>query len=459
MKTLFRRFPGIASSMQIVWFHPWGEQALRSVALRYLKNTPFAADDVKESIADHCAYVHHYVDNMCGAILKQQRYSVHVTPKSYLTFVAYFVSLLKTQRDKWSDKKQRLVVGLQRLQECGAQVATLQVKLKEVQTEAKERARSTSMLLDRVSGDRAIVEEQNAVARLEEAKTNGIVGEVNALVAECERDLKAAEPMVIAAREALNTLDKSNLTELKSMGSPPDDVREVTACVMCLLAVSGRIPHDRSWAAARRMMADVSRWMKVLLEYDVNNIPQVCVDAVSSTVSNPSFTPENMRSKSFAASSLCAWVINVVKYHGVRVQVRPKEERLEEARKRLAVSKNQLRKVQEKVAGLQSKLDSLIAEYNAAAAAKEAVEDLMRKTEQKLQRAQRLVVSLSGEKTRWAEGITELDVSQRYVVGDTMHAAAFVSYLGPFPSFLPRPRNGRLAGGPRGTWCGVYQVA
>ncbi len=41
---------------------------------------------------------------------------------------------------------------------------------------------------------------------------------------DCAADLAAAKPIVDAALAALNMLDKGSLTELKSMGKPPDDV-------------------------------------------------------------------------------------------------------------------------------------------------------------------------------------------------------------------------------------------
>lgn len=60
-----------------------------------------------------------------------------------------------------------------------------------------------------------------------------------------------AEPALLAAQEALNTLNKANLTELKSFGSPPGAVTNVTAAVMVLLAPAGKVPKDRSWKAAK----------------------------------------------------------------------------------------------------------------------------------------------------------------------------------------------------------------
>ena len=56
---------------------------------------------------------------------------------------------------------------------------------------------------------------------------------------DCEEDLVRAEPALVAAQDALNTLNKANLTELKSFGTPPLAVSNVTAAVLVLLSQQG----------------------------------------------------------------------------------------------------------------------------------------------------------------------------------------------------------------------------
>ena len=82
-------------------------------------------------------------------------------------------------------------------------------------------------------------------------KVGMIAEEVSKKQRDCEADLLKAEPALLAAQEALNTLNKANLTELKSFGSPPGAVTNVTAAVMVLLAPSGKVAKDRSWKAAK----------------------------------------------------------------------------------------------------------------------------------------------------------------------------------------------------------------
>ena len=102
------------------------------------------------------------------------------------------------------------------------------------------------------------VSKEKATADKEKIKVSEISREVSIKQRDCAEDLKKAEPALIAAQDALNTLNKSNLTELKSFGSPPGAVVNVTAAVMVLMVThNGKVPKDRSWAKAKVMMSKV----------------------------------------------------------------------------------------------------------------------------------------------------------------------------------------------------------
>ena len=113
------------------------------------------------------------------------------------------------------------------------------------------------------------VSQEKTSADEEKIKVDQINIDVRAKQIDCEQDLKKAEPALIAAQEALNTLNKvdlptyllfrvsihkilfpfcvqANLTELKSFGSPPSAVLMVTSAVMVLVqGIGGKVPKDR----------------------------------------------------------------------------------------------------------------------------------------------------------------------------------------------------------------------
>lgn len=65
-----------------------------------------------------------------------------------------------------------------------------------------------------VSGETEKVMAEKAIADVEEEKVTVIAAEVEQKAADCSRDLAKAEPALLAAKEALNTLNKVNCTKL-----------------------------------------------------------------------------------------------------------------------------------------------------------------------------------------------------------------------------------------------------
>lgn len=71
-----------------------------------------------------------------------------------------------------------------------------------------------------------------------------------------------------------------NLTELKSFGSPVAAVTNVTAAIMVLTAPGGRVPKDRTWKAAKVMMAKVDGFLDSLINFNKENIPESSLKAI-----------------------------------------------------------------------------------------------------------------------------------------------------------------------------------
>lgn len=115
-------------------------------------------------------------------------------------------------------------------------------------------------------------EEERRVRRIEE--------DVQTKTKLCEQDLREAEPALQAAQMALNTLNKTNLTELKSFGAPPQAVINVCAAVLVLCSSRQKLPKDRSWRACKCMMGSVDRFLNQLVRFDKEHIPTKVITAL-----------------------------------------------------------------------------------------------------------------------------------------------------------------------------------
>ena len=129
---------------------------------------------------------------------------------------------------------------------------------------------------------------------------------------DCETDLAKAEPALKAASEALNTLNKANLTELKSFGKPPPAVVNVTAAVMVLMAPASKIPKDRSWNQAKVMMGKVDQFLDSLITFDKENIQDANLKAFDPYLNDKDMDPDFIRNKSFAAAGKAVHMYHIL---------------------------------------------------------------------------------------------------------------------------------------------------
>ena len=269
------------TSISILKFYfQWPQEALVSVAMRFLNQLPVVPDAIKMSIAQFMSYVHSSVNEISKAYLLNDRRHNYTTPKSYLELINLYVKVLKRQHDEVEAKMQRLENGLEKLRVTGAQVNDLKAQLAEQEVELTKKNEEADRLIEIVGKETEKVTKEKAFADEEEIKVNKINIEVSAKQKDCEEDLKKAEPALIAAQSALNTLNKGNLTELKSFGSPPPAVINVTGAVMVLLAPNGKIPKDRSWLKAKNMMSKVDPFLESLIAYDKEHIHPNIITAI-----------------------------------------------------------------------------------------------------------------------------------------------------------------------------------
>ncbi|NXL49102.1 DYH17 protein, partial [Podilymbus podiceps] len=427
-----RRFPAVVNCTAIDWFHEWPEDALVSVSSRFLEETEDIKPEIKVSISQFMSYVHMSVKKMSKTYLATERRYNYTTPKTFLEQIKLYQNLLSKKRSELTAKIERLEKGLTKLRSTASQVDDLKAKLAVQEEELKQKNEDTNKLIHVVGIQTEKVSKEKAIADEEELKVKAINMNVAEKQRACETDLAKAEPALIAAQEALNTLNKNNLTELKSFGSPPQAVVNVTAAVMVLTAPQGKIPKDKSWKAAKVMMGKVDTFLDALKKFDKEHIPEACLKAFQPYQSDPTFDPEFIMSKSTAAAGLCSWCLNIVRFYEVFCEVEPKRQALEEANAELAEAQEKLSRIKNKIADLNASLAALTAEFEKATAEKIKCQQEADTTNRVITLANRLIGGLASENVRWAESVEMLREQEKTLCGDVLLVSAFVSYVGYF---------------------------
>ncbi|KFQ06883.1 Dynein heavy chain 17, axonemal, partial [Leptosomus discolor] len=427
-----RRFPAVVNCTAIDWFHEWPEDALVSVSSRFLEETGDIEPEVKVSISQFMSYVHTSVKEMSKTYLDMERRYNYTTPKTFLEQIKLYQNLLSKKQSELTAKIEKLEKGLTKLQSTTSQVDDLKAKLAVQEAEVMQKRGDAAKLIHVVGIEMEKVSREKAIADEEELKVQAINTNVAEKQRACETGLAKAEPALLHAQEALNTLNKNNLTELKSFESPPQAVVNVMAAVMVLTAPRGKIPKDKSWKAAKVMMRKVDTFLDNLKRFDKEHIPEACLKEFQPYQSDPSFDPEFIMPKSIAAAGLCSWCLNIVRFYEVFCEVEPKRQALEEANADLVEAQEKLSHVKKKIAGLNANLAALTAEFEKATVEKIKCQQEADATNRVITLANRLIRGLASENIRWAESVEKLREQEKMLCGDVLLVSAFVSYVGYF---------------------------
>lgn len=137
---------------------------------------------------------------------------------------------------------------------------------------------------------------------------------------------------------------------------------------------------------------------------------------------------------SVACASLAEWVIAMDMYAKISKEVEPKRKRVAAAEADLRVVTDQLKKKQQQLQEVESKIKQLQDSYDHQVAEKKKLEISIMQTQSRLKRASKLTTALAEEQIRWKENINEFREQMKTVSGNVFVSSACVAYYGAFPS-------------------------
>ncbi|XP_069565682.1 dynein axonemal heavy chain 10 [Brachyistius frenatus] len=426
LRTRCRNFPGLMNNTVIDWYLPWPPQALLAVAQSFLGDNPMIPEVHSAAVIDHVCMVHRSVDDDSKLFQQKLRRYNYVTPKNYLDFISTYFNLLEEKNQDIQAQCKRLEGGLDKLKEASVQLAELNIKLADQKVVLAEKSKACEDLLEEISTNTSVAEEKRTLAE-DKAKE---IEEQNKVIAvekkEAESSLTEALPALEAARTALQDLDKSDVTEIRSFAKPPKQVQVVCECILVL-----RGNKEINWQSAKGMMSEAN-FLRSLMEMDCDSISNNQVRTVKGFLKNLQTSFEEMQAISKAGSGMFKFVEAIMGYCEVAREIKPKREKLARLEKNFFQSKRELEHIQSELSDIQKELQALGEKYQAAITEKQLLQEEAELMEKRLVAADKLISGLSSENVRWTKDLDDFKQRCGRLLGDCLISAAFLSYEGAF---------------------------
>lgn len=427
------------------WFGDWSDQALFQVGHELtqsidLDRSNFECPDTvpvayrglqlppshRETVVNSMVYIHYSLQRYNEKLFKQQGKVTFLTPRHFLDFVAQYVKLYNEKREDLEEQQRHLNVGLEKLRDTVDKVRDLRVSLAEKKKQLEQKDAEANEKLQRMVADQRLAEQEKTASLEIQAALDKQEVEVASRKKVVLEDLAKAEPAVEEAKASVSNIKRQHLTEVRSMGNPPQGVRLAMDAVCTLLghrindwkAVQGIVRKDDFIASI--LMFDNAKQMTKALRNKMRN----------DFLSNPEFTFEKVNRASKACGPLVQWVSAQVNYFDILDRVGPLKLEVEELEEKALNTKADAKAVQNKIADLESSINRYKTEYAALISETQSIKAEMSKVQFKVDRSVRLLDSLSSERVRWEEGSKSFEIQISTLVGDVLVAAAFLAYSG-----------------------------
>ncbi len=438
--------PALFNRCVLNWFGDWGLSALFQVGREFtLKmdldrggwkqpdflpfKVPFLNAEPqyghREAVVNAMVYVQTTLHAVNRRAVRRGQRVMAITPRHFLDFIQHFVSLYNEKRSALEEEQLHLNVGLNKIDETVEQVEEMQKSLavKSAELQAKNDAANLKlkqMVKDQQEAEKQKTRSQEIQKLLEQQKK-----EIAAKRSEVMQDLEKVEPAVQDAQQAVKSIKKQHLVEVRSMAQPPPAVRMALESICLLL---GETTND--WKSIRQVtMKD--NFIPSIVNFNTDDISDDVRDKLKTKyLENPDYSFEKVNRASLACGPLVKWAIAQFQYADMLKRVEPLRNELKELETASEEKEREAENMKQVISKLEASINSYKEEYAQLISQAEAIKSDLKQVQEKVDRSMSLLKSLGIEKDRWQDTSENFRSQMTTLIGDVLLSAAFLAYAG-----------------------------
>lgn len=364
----------------------------------------------------------------------------HTSPLSFCLFVKHFLELFLNKRVELTKYYKKLIKGVDQMQALRELVHSMEKRMKKLLPILKQKEKEVMDFMESLTKQMAESEEAQKAFLEQEAAVKAEEDRANKLKAEIEAELALIRPQLEEAMKQIRSIKKSEIEEIKTMPNPPEMIKLTLEAVCLLLEIKPRRLRDPDhpgdfmvdyWFSSMTACGKPDEFLNKVLTFDKDKAPKKAINEIKKDrfLKNPNFTPERVKLASTACEGLCKWVRVVLIYDEVQKKIKPKleelakleeyirqlKEKIDEHRKRYEELLEKSKNMKQQLEDLEKELQTLKDEYNHRKAEIERAKDLIRSTDDEMQ--------------KWLINIRKLAILRTQVLGDAILESALITFF------------------------------
>lgn len=220
---------------------------------------------------------------------------------------AFFSRMLINKREFVSGSANKLRNGLFKIEDTRVKVEGMSEELVISQEQVTIFQAECDLFLIKIQEETAEADIQKEKVSEQSVKIGLEEADIKVLSDAAQKDLLKAMPALNAATEALDALNKKDLTEVKSYAKPPVKVEKVMEAVMILMG------KDPTWTESKKQLGE-QNFLDQLKCFDKNHISDKTLKRIGHYTQDTELEPDKVGIVSFACKSLCLWYRAIERY-------------------------------------------------------------------------------------------------------------------------------------------------
>ncbi|KAK3866515.1 hypothetical protein Pcinc_027959 [Petrolisthes cinctipes] len=438
--------PALFNRCVLNWFGDWSNGALFQVGKEFtnridLDKVNWTAPDYfpvayeclpvppthRDAIVNAFVYVHQTLHRANTRLAKRGSTVMAITPRHYLDFINHFVKLYNEKRSELEEQQLHLNVGLGKIAETVEQVEQMQKSLAIKNQELQAKNEAANLKLKQMIKDQQEAEKQKVASQELQEQLEAQTEHIAIKREEVMKDLSKVEPAVQDAQNAVKSIKKQHLVEVRSMANPPPMVKLALESICLLL---GEATSD--WKTIKSIIMK-DNFISTVVNFNTDELPDDIRDKMRSKyLSNPDYNFEKVNRASLACGPMVKWAIAQIEFADMLKRVEPLRNELHSLETMAEENKKKHEDVKALISGLERSIAAYKDEYAVLIAQAQAIKTDLENVQAKVDRSMALIRNLSIEKDRWAATSDTFKFQMSTIIGDVLLSSAFLAYGGYF---------------------------
>lgn len=442
--------PALFNRCVVDWFGTWSPSALVQVVSEFTKHLdtgyttyePQGGSEMLALVMDtlncenvglHEAVVaavvsfHDSAKKIALKVAKVSGRQHYLSPRDFLDVIRKFVVTEQEKRSSLEEQQTHIRTGLQKLLETQEEVGKLRQEMVEKEAILRAKDEEANQKLAQMVEKQNEAEQRKAMAEQLTGELTTQNEEIRVRKEAVEKELSEAEPSLLSAKESVRNIRKAQLDEIRVLTRPPRLVQLTLEMVSIMIG-----EKDLDWIEIRKVIKRED-FVSTIVNFDPLTLTTKQVHQVQETYLNlTDLSYEKVDNASKACGPLYQWAESQIKYATILRKVKPLRDEVVQLQEKSETLEILQKETVAQAAELEAAIKQYKLDYASAIRDTEMIRTEMDGVTKKVQRAEALLQSLEQENDRWQSTSASFDKQMSTLIGDSLLAAAFLTYAGIF---------------------------